>query len=192
MVGLLITATVELTFTLTTNPLLAAVGVVLNVNVDPPLLLDATMLPLTLDDTLKSLATPVVAPALPLTLIVHVMAAFVRCGLPLMHVTALAAVGVPNTTNEAGPFVMFTPPTSTLIPYDVKLVVGVVVNVYVLPLLLLLNALTPLGALTLKSLVHPSVAPTPSLLVIVHVMALPARCGLPPLHDSVDAVVGVP
>ena len=106
VVGLLATATVELTFTLTAKPLLATVGVVLNVNVEPPLLLVGTMLLLALDDTLKSLATPVVAPPLPLTLIVHVMATLVRCGLPLAQLTVLTAVGVPYTTNVDGPVVM--------------------------------------------------------------------------------------
>ena len=185
-------ASVELTFTLITKPLVYVVGVVVNVNVEPPLLLAATMLPLAVDDTLKSLASPVVAPPAPLTPIVHVMALPYRCGDPDTHDSVDAVVGVPYTTIVCAPFVTFAPPTSTLMLYTLLLLLGVVVNVYMLPLFTLTSELTPLLALTAKSLLTPVDAPTPSFTLIVHVIALPARCGDLLTHASVDAVVGVP
>ena len=66
--------------------------------VDPPLLV-LNPVAVTVDNTLKSDAIPVVAPLAPETLIVHPTASPIRDGFVLVQSKVLDAVGLPYTTN---------------------------------------------------------------------------------------------
>jgi hypothetical protein len=66
--------------------------------------------------TVKSAATPVVAPIAPETEMVQTTAVPYRDGFVLMHARLEAGVGVSYATNDNAPFVIgITPPTATLI-----------------------------------------------------------------------------
>ena len=84
------------TFTVTENAVLIAAGIVANVKVAPPSLVVGVMLAEAVDDTVKSLATPVVAPDPSLTVMVHEMLPdTARKGDVGVHASVLAVVGVP-------------------------------------------------------------------------------------------------
>ena len=70
-------------------------GVVENVNVEPPLLVVGTMIGVVVDEMLKSELTPVVAPLLPETEIVHMIGLPARWGLPVAHDNVDAVLGLP-------------------------------------------------------------------------------------------------
>jgi len=163
-----------------------------NVNVDPPPLLVGVIDPDAVDDMLQSAATPVVAPVLPDTVIVHPTVVPARAGLVLLHDTTDAVVGVPYTTNDNDPPVMACAPTFTVIANDVVVVADAVENVNVDPPLLVVGAIDPDAVdETVKSLAIPKPTPFASRTVIVHAALVPARAGLVLLQDRLDAVVGV-
>ena len=81
-----------------------------NVNVDPPPLIVGVIDPDAVDDMLQSATTPVVAPVLPDTVIVHPTVVPARAGLVLLHDTTDAVVGVPYTTNVCVPPDIACPP----------------------------------------------------------------------------------
>ena len=83
-------------FTVTAKAVLMAAGVVANVNVAPPSLVVGVMLAEAVDDTVKSLTTPVVVPAAFFTVMVHEMLPdTARNGDVGVHASVLAVVGVP-------------------------------------------------------------------------------------------------
>jgi hypothetical protein len=69
------------------------VGVAVNVNDDPPLLVVGLMLAAFEVDTVKSVATAVVGPEFDAAVMTQVMALPVRCGLPATHESVDAVVG---------------------------------------------------------------------------------------------------
>jgi len=73
-------------------------GVVVNVNDAPPFDEEGVMELELVDDTLKSEAKPVVAPAAPDMKTVHEIEDETRCGEPKLHVNDDNAVGIPYTT----------------------------------------------------------------------------------------------
>jgi hypothetical protein len=80
--------------TLIWKPVVTALGVVLNVNVAPPSLLESALL-LAVAVTVKSDDTPVVTPEALRTVMVHWMALPVRGGLPAVHARLDDELGVP-------------------------------------------------------------------------------------------------
>ena len=86
-------------------------GVAENVNDKPLLGVTEVVPPL----TVKSVANPVVAPLLPLTVIVHVAVFVRRNGLGMVHTKLDAVVGVPYTANEGEPDVRAVPPVFAVI-----------------------------------------------------------------------------
>lgn len=89
------------------------IGITENENVDPPLAEVGVIIPLLVEDVVKSEARPVVAPILSRTVIVHLIATPTRAGIILVHVSVDAVVGTPIIVALKVPFVIKTPPIET-------------------------------------------------------------------------------
>ena len=86
-------------------------GVVVNVKAEPPFTGMGVMDDDEVDATTKSLAIPVVGPAVPKTLIVQLIAPPTRCGEDAAHRRVEALVGVPKMVNDRLPLEITAPPT---------------------------------------------------------------------------------
>ena len=184
--------TLDPTLAVMPNAVLLKIGVVENVNVHPPLLVTMAVVVL-VDQAPKSAATPVVAPLLSDTEIVQLMAALMRCGVPAMHDSVLAVVGVPYAGKFNVPPVIGTPPIFTEITKDAVGVTGVVVNVNVQPPF---DVESPMLEEAVdkaeKSDATPVVAATLLETVMVHNMEEYKRAGLLTVQINDDDVVGFP
>ena len=161
--------------TFTVNDVVVEADDVENVNVAPPFDVTGVIDGVEVDDTVKSAAAPVPAPDASRTLMVHAILVPALAGLVLVHESMDAVVGTLYTTYVGAPFIIVTPPTCTVTPNAVLLLVGVVENVKVDPPLAVVGVMLPTVDDTAKSAATPVVAPDRPDTVIVQVIAAPTR-----------------
>ena len=164
------------TFTVMPNIVLFTAGTVENVNIGPPFDATGTIDADAVDDTLKSDAMPVEAPALVDTLMVQLIAPPTRCGDPATHTSDDAVVGMPYTTNVGAPDVIVTPDTPTDILKVFVMLAGVTEKVKEMPPFDVVGVMDAAEVdETAKSVGSPVVAPAEPDTVIVHLMSWPVR-----------------
>jgi hypothetical protein len=144
------------------------------------------------DVTVKSEATPVVAPIAPETDIVQMTVAATREGAVLTHVKLESGVGVSYATKVSRPERIWDPLALTKMEKTLEVTTGVVENVKVCPPLTVVKSEIVAVAVAAKSTAIPVVAPEEPETEIVQSMIRPTREGLVLVQARLDAIVGVP
>ena len=163
-------------------------GVLLNVNVEPPLLVVSV---LDGSGTVKSELTPVVGPLLSFTVIVHWTAMSTRTTDGMLQLIDDHAAGAPNTGNGEIELAS-VPPDARLADteYDDVVDCGVTVNVNAAPKLSMAIMFVFTG--NTKSVERAVDGPFASDTAMPHDMPAPARAYVGSVQLSVDCVVGMP
>ncbi len=180
-------------FTRMKNELVDATGIILNVNVDPPLP-DINGEEVREVETVKSEDKPVVAPLVPETDMVQLIGTPMRAGLIFVHVKLLLEVGTPYTISARVPLLIERDVDAivTLIMKEVVADHTVVENTKEDPPLFPVSVSDPSKEEATKSFATPVVAPLTPEVLIVQTIPVPVLAGLMLIQLKLDAVVGTP